>query len=268
VPAYSTIPVAVTFDAAQVDGPGTYQASLRVSSNDPYRPTVGVPVIMTVTLTNTPPMLSGLPDQVFDQVASPPGTLDLWAYTSDAETPASGLTYTIVGTPPAGAGVTLSGNRTVTVSPSPNWCGRTDVTVRVADPEGLWDTDTFRVAVTWSCPGPVAMPGAPVLIAPVDGRTAYSNAPAFAWHAVGGAEVYQCQVDDDAEFSSPEWDETTSGLEYVPVTGLNGGTYYWRVRAVRGSQVGTWSQRWAFTAPTPALPGFKLYLPAVVKYQP
>jgi hypothetical protein len=32
--------------------------------------------------------------------------------------------------------------------------GGTDVTVRATDPGGLWDEDTFRVAVTWSCPGP------------------------------------------------------------------------------------------------------------------
>ena len=170
---------------------------------------------MTVTLINTPPMLFGLPDQVFDHVTSPPGTIDLWAHTSDAKTRASGLTYAIVNTPPAGAGVTLTDNRTMTINPSPTWCGGADVTVRVTDPEGLWDSDTFRVAVTWSCPGPVAMPGAPVLIAPVDGRASSSNAPAFAWHAVGA-----------------------------------------------------WSARWAFTAPMSALLSFRLYLPAVVKYQP
>jgi hypothetical protein len=69
--------------------------------------------------------------------------------------------------------VTLVDNRHVQVEPSTDWCGWTDVTVRATDPGGAWDDDTFCVAVTWSCPGPVEMPGAPVLIAPVDGRAAH-----------------------------------------------------------------------------------------------
>jgi len=48
VPAYSAVPITITFDAAQVDEPGVYQADLRVSSNDPYSPTVSIPVTMTV----------------------------------------------------------------------------------------------------------------------------------------------------------------------------------------------------------------------------
>jgi hypothetical protein len=116
----------------------------------------GETVICTFTNTqtaNTPPTLSGLPDQLIDHTTSLPAMIDLWAYASDAETLVSGLTYTIEGTPPAGAGVTIVGNRYVHVNPSAYWCGYTDVTIRVTDPGGLWDTDTFRVAVTWSCPG-------------------------------------------------------------------------------------------------------------------
>jgi parallel beta-helix repeat protein len=102
---------------------------------------------------NTPPTVSGLPDQIFDENTILPITIDLWAYASDGETPVSGLTYTIEGTPPPGAGVTIDGNRYVYVNPSTTWCGWTDVTIRVTDPGGLWDSDTFRVAVTWSCQG-------------------------------------------------------------------------------------------------------------------
>jgi len=219
------------------------------------------------------PSLSGLPNQVFDQSTSRPSTIDLWDYAWDAQTDASGLTYTIEGTPPAGAGVTLDGNRTVTVNPSPNWCGGTDVTVRATDPGGLWDEDTFRVAVSWSCPGPVAMPGAPVLIAPVDGRTAQGDAPTFAWHEVGGAQVYQIQVDDvyeghPADFARPELDETVAGTEYVLAAGLSAGTYAWRVRAVNGAEVGDWSEGWAFTVPTTPPEGVKIYLPVVASEYP
>jgi hypothetical protein len=102
---------------------------------------------------NTAPALAWLPDQVFDQSTGLTGTIDVWAYAWDAESATSELTYTIEGPPPAGAGVWLEGNRYVHVDPSPNWCGGTDVTVRTTDPGGLWDEDTFRVAVSWSCTG-------------------------------------------------------------------------------------------------------------------
>jgi uncharacterized repeat protein (TIGR01451 family) len=108
---------------------------------------------------NTSPVLSDLPNQIFDQTTSPTSTIDLWAYAWDAQTPTDALTYTIEGAPPAGAGVTLDGNRYVTVNPSTDWCGRTDVTIRVTDPGGLWDSDIFRVAVTWSCQGPLPVAG-------------------------------------------------------------------------------------------------------------
>jgi len=126
--------------------------------------------------TVTPPTLSGLPDQIFDQSTSLPGTIDLWAYAWDAETPVSALTYTIEITPPVGSGVTLQDNRYVIVNPSTAWCGGTDVTVRVTDPGGLWDTDTFRVAVTWSCLGPIEPPGTPTTLDPISGGTlVYTN---------------------------------------------------------------------------------------------
>ena len=216
-----------------------------------------------------PPTLAGLPDQLFTETTSQTSTIDLWDYAWDTQTPTDVLTYTIEGTPPAGAGVTLADNRTVTVDPSPNWCGGTDVTVRATDPGGLWGEDTFRVAVSWSCLGPVEMPGAPVLVAPVDGRAVHSGRPTFAWHVVGGAEAYQIQVDGEADeghpadFSSPERDETIVGMEYIPATGLSGGTYTWRVRAINGSEIGAWSERWAFTALAPSPAGLKIYLPAV-----
>jgi uncharacterized repeat protein (TIGR01451 family) len=103
---------------------------------------------------NTPPTISGLPNVIVDHTTSLPVTIDLWAYAWDNETPDSGLAFTIEGSPPSGAGVSIVGNRWLTVHPSAQWCGYADLTVRVTDPGGLWDNDTFRVAVSWSCQGP------------------------------------------------------------------------------------------------------------------
>jgi hypothetical protein len=102
---------------------------------------------------NTAPSISGLPDVIVNHTTILPVSIDLWAYALDTETPDSGLTYTIEGAPPPGAGVSIVGNRWLTINPSTSWCGYTDVTVRVTDPGGLWDNDTLRVAVTWSCQG-------------------------------------------------------------------------------------------------------------------
>jgi hypothetical protein len=99
-----------------------------------------------------------LPDQFFDQDHLPPSSIDLWAFAEDAETPDSGLTFTIEGSPPPGAGIALTDDRFLQADPSFDWCGYYDVTVRVTDPGELWDEDTLRVAVTWSCKGPLPVP--------------------------------------------------------------------------------------------------------------
>jgi hypothetical protein len=100
-----------------------------------------------------PPALALLPDVVVDQTTSLPVMFDLWALASDAETADDDLDYFIWSAPPAGAGVTISGNRWLIVDPSTSWCGSTDVTIGVSDPGLQYDSDTFRVAVTWSCQG-------------------------------------------------------------------------------------------------------------------
>ena len=102
---------------------------------------------------NTMPLFTGLPDVLVDHTTTLPVTIDLWAYAIDAETSDSGLTYNIEGSPPAGAGVSIVGNRWLSIDPSTSWCPYTDVTVRVYDPGGLWAEDTIRVTVTWVCLG-------------------------------------------------------------------------------------------------------------------
>jgi hypothetical protein len=75
-----------------------------------------------------------------------PNTYDLWAYASDAETPDSGLTFSIVGNTSPNCGVSIVSNRYIQVHPVHNWNGTSDVTVMVSDGQ-LTDTDTFRITV-------------------------------------------------------------------------------------------------------------------------
>ena len=97
---------------------------------------------------NTAPALSGLPDQFLPVSSSKNNAIDLWAYASDNETADSGLTFTINNSPNPSAGVSIDSNRYVDISPAGGWTGQTDVQIKVADPGGLFNTDTFQVTVT------------------------------------------------------------------------------------------------------------------------
>ena len=132
---------------------------------------------------NSPPAITGIPDQVVSMNSTNINAVDLWGYTSDHESPISSLTFDIANTPASGAGVALDiTNRYVNITPSTGWTGQTDVTLRVTDPGGLSDTYTFQVTVariwtgnssqdwfTGSNWSPTVVPGASelVLVPPV-----------------------------------------------------------------------------------------------------
>jgi hypothetical protein len=86
------------------------------------------------------------------------------------------------------------------------------------------------------------MPGAPVLIAPVDGSNAHSDAPTFAWHPVEGRRATRSRWTTpikDIRRTLPGQNETRRRpAEFVLTPGLSRGTYHWHVRAVSGSEVG------------------------------
>ncbi len=78
------------------------------------------------------------------------------------------------------------------------------------------------------------VPATPTLLLPADAATSLNGDPSFSWQGVTNADEYQVQVDNDSDFSSPEFDntapQTTRGLP-APLTD---GTYFWRVRGVNG----------------------------------
>ncbi|QGX40776.1 hypothetical protein [Permianibacter aggregans] len=75
-------------------------------------------------------------------------------------------------------------------------------------------------------------PSAPTLIDPADGSSGVNTQPTFTWNASAIAQSYTIQIDDDADFSSPEIDETVNGTSFTPASALNTDTnYYWRVIA-------------------------------------
>lgn len=97
---------------------------------------------------NTPPTISGLPDQTLPVNTSRDNAIDLWAYASDTEDSDSDLTFTISNSPDTNAGVSIdSSNRYIDINPTTDWTGTTDVEVQVEDTGNLTDTDSFQVAV-------------------------------------------------------------------------------------------------------------------------
>jgi hypothetical protein len=97
-----------------------------------------------------------------------------------------------------------------------------------------------------------AAPAAPVLVAPADGNRTCDNTPLCQWLDVGGATVYQIQVDNNASFASPEVDEWVSATS-LELDSMAAGEYYWRVRASNASGDGPWSGVWRFVV-EPLLP--------------
>jgi hypothetical protein len=77
--------------------------------------------------------------------------------------------------------------------------------------------------------------------------------PTFSWDLVEGAAGYDLQLDNDPNFGSLEINLTNSSQNtYTPLTTLYNGTYYWRVRARRYSNVlNEWSTVKSFTLSPP-----------------
>ncbi len=108
---------------------------------------------VTVNSVNDAPVITGLPDRTLDEDATLDNTIDLWAYASDVEIPASSLTYTIQSSELPEGTVTIDGNRYIDITPPANYNGSGNVTIRVWDWEEGYGEDTFLVTVN-----PVADP--------------------------------------------------------------------------------------------------------------
>ena len=223
-------------------------------------------VTLTWSSFGTPPTLSGLPDRTLDEGTSLDNTIDLWAYTSDAETPDSGLAYTIDNTPSAGAGVTIDSNRYIDVNPTANWCGWTDITIRVTDPGGLWDTDTFRVTV--NCVNdPPNTPSAPN---PADGATGVSITADLSW--TGGDADAGDTVTYDVYFEANDSTPDNLICSDVSTPACDPGTlaydthYYWYVVATDNHGASTTGDTWDFytsSEPLVCEPLLQLFEPQV-----
>jgi glucose/arabinose dehydrogenase len=99
--------------------------------------------------------------------------------------------------------------------------------------------------VTWIDTTP---PSAPSLSSPGSNATLDNVLPTFSWSAPARAVQYRLQVDNNADFSSPEINVTTASPRYTSQRVLGFGSYSWRVMAFNGVAAGSaWSQPRSFT---------------------
>ncbi|MCG2827229.1 MAG: hypothetical protein L6265_11625, partial [Thermoplasmatales archaeon] len=91
-------------------------------------------------------------------------------------------------------------------------------------------------------------PPVPTLISPSNDTWINTSTPTFNWSSVidatSGLANYTVEVDNNMNFSSPEYTATVAANS-TTASVLADGIYYWRVRAVdNASNVGDWSEIW------------------------
>lgn len=149
-----------------------------------------------------------------------------------------------------------------------------DISTATCDPAGelLYSTDYYWKVVaidnhnasstssiwhfkTGAAPPVYNSPGTPSSVSPGNGTTINDTTPTFAWNNASHATEYQLQVDNNANFSSPEINTISPSLSYTPGSGLRDGTYFWRVRGHTTSSgydvYGSWSSVWSVIIDTP-----------------
>jgi formylglycine-generating enzyme required for sulfatase activity len=76
---------------------------------------------------------------------------------------------------------------------------------------------------------------------PPSGAVIDSDTFAIGWEFIQGAESYQFQMDNNGNFSSPEYDLILPEPAFIPSSPVPEGQYYWRVKVMRGSTTSLWS---------------------------
>jgi formylglycine-generating enzyme required for sulfatase activity len=76
---------------------------------------------------------------------------------------------------------------------------------------------------------------------PAPGATIDSATFAVGWPLIEDATAYHFQMDNNNDFSSPEYDAMLDGPAFVPASPVPEGKYYWRVAVIQDALTGSWS---------------------------
>jgi L-2-hydroxycarboxylate dehydrogenase (NAD+) len=94
------------------------------------------------------------------------------------------------------------------------------------------------------------LPPAPLPVSPED-RT-NTKIATLRWENLSPADYYWVQIDDDPDFSSPEYENLRIPCDqnFLELPALPNSFYYWRVRMSRGGEMSKWSQVRSFRIDT------------------
>ena len=94
---------------------------------------------------------------------------------------------------------------------------------------------------------PTITPNSPRLVTPANNAVNQPSMITLRWDSVDNASNYQIQVSTSTGFSGTLIDETgLSTVSYVASNLADETTYFWRVRAINGSESSDWSNVWSF----------------------
>ena len=138
-----------------------------------------------------------------------------------------------------------------------------------------WSTEfLFRIGENSDEP-----PSKPRLIEPANGAVNVDLLPSLLWQQTQGSESYEVQLTDVETFDEITFCLGTGDTATVADTILRGRQYWWRVRGIRSSLIGEWSDVFRFTtnvtsdvqtlnteasvivAPQPAITSIRVLLP-------
>ena len=92
---------------------------------------------------------------------------------------------------------------------------------------------------------------APVLTGPADAVECQPTSPTLTWNSVANASAYTIEVDDNDDFSSPEYTGSCSGNSHNCSELAENTKFYWRVKASGDCSVASsWSETWNFETGT------------------
>lgn len=96
--------------------------------------------------------------------------------------------------------------------------------------------------------GPAALPPAPTLLSPENGRYGVATSVTLSWNASSGATGYCVQVSADPAFTNCIFNQSGISQTSRVIDSLNDTMrYYWRVQAANGNGSSGWSAVWCFT---------------------
>ncbi len=97
----------------------------------------------------------------------------------------------------------------------------------------------------------LAAPPAPVLLSPPDGTANLPSQVTLTWQEVDVSDVYRLQLSTSANFATTVLDQSEIDVPEWEVSGLQTGTYYWRVRGANSNGSGPWSSAFSFSVLLP-----------------